>query len=159
MIWIGYPVFRTLSFCTQVWVSSYTSRWSILTWFVSFPIIWNNSSASMWTDVICCVRQGSRIEQVLKIQAKFSCVYLKHDCLAQGKFDIFIGKVNNNSLCKWDVISTIVINGNSQPYQLGSYADVIIKELLNKATTNILSGMPRTQVLPLGMGGLGWVTG
>ena len=66
---------------------------------------------------------------------------------------------NNNSLCKWDVISTIFINGNSQPYQLGSYADVIIKELLNKATTNILSGMPRTQVLPLGMGGLGWVTG
>ena len=65
----------------------------------------------------------------------------------------------NNSSCKWDVISTIVINGNSQSYQLGSYADVIIKELLNKATTNILSGMPRTQELPLGMGGLGWVTG
>ena len=65
---------------------------------------------------------------------------------------------NDNSSCKWEVISTIVINGNSQSYQLGSYVDVIIKELLNKATTNVLSGMPRTQELPLGMGGLGWVT-
>ena len=63
----------------------------------------------------------------------------------------------NNSSCKWDVISTIVINGNSQSYQLDSYVDVI-KELLNKATTDILLGIPRTQELPLGMGGLGWVT-
>ena len=65
---------------------------------------------------------------------------------------------NDNSSCKREVISTIVINDNSQSYQLGSYVDVIIKELLNKATTNVLSGMPRTQELPFGMGGLGWVT-
>ena len=50
--------------------------------------------------------------------------------------------------------STIVINDNSQSYQLGSYFDVIIKELLNKATTDISSGMQRTQELPLKMGGL-----
>ena len=65
---------------------------------------------------------------------------------------------NNNSSCKWDFISIIVINDNSQSYQLGSYVDVIIKELLNKATTDIWSGMPRTQELPLRMGGLEWVT-
>ena len=63
----------------------------------------------------------------------------------------------NKSSCKWNAISTIVISGNSQSYQLGSYVDVI-KELRNNATTDILLGIPRTQELPLGMGGLGWVT-
>ena len=64
---------------------------------------------------------------------------------------------NNKNSCKWNAISTIVISGNSQSYQLGSYVDVI-KELRNNATTDILLGIPRTQELPLGMGGLGWVT-
>ena len=34
----------------------------------------------------------------------------------------------------------------------------VIKQLLNKTTKDILLGMIRTQELPLGMGGLGWVT-
>ena len=38
--------------------------------------------------------------------------------------------------------------------QLGSYLDVT-KKLLNKATTEILLGMLRTQELPFGVGGLG----
>ena len=37
--------------------------------------------------------------------------------------------------------------------QLGSYLDVT-KKLLNKATTEILLGMLRTQELPFGVGGL-----
>ena len=44
-----------------------------------------------------------------------------------------------------------------QSDQLGNYVNVI-KQLLNKTTKDILLGMIRTQELPLGMGGLGWVT-
>ena len=44
-----------------------------------------------------------------------------------------------------------------QSVQLGNYVNVI-KQLLNKAITDILLGILRTQELPFGMGGLGWVT-
>ena len=44
-----------------------------------------------------------------------------------------------------------------QSDQLGNYVNVI-KQLLNKAITDTLLGILRTQELPFGMGGLGWVT-
>ena len=44
-----------------------------------------------------------------------------------------------------------------QSDQLGNYVNVI-EQQLNKAITDILLSMIRTQELPFGMGGLGWVT-
>ena len=44
-----------------------------------------------------------------------------------------------------------------QSVQLGNYVNVI-KQLLNKAITDILLGILRTQGLPFGISGLGWVT-
>ena len=45
----------------------------------------------------------------------------------------------------------------SQSDQLGYYVNVI-KQLLNKVIGDISLGMLRTQELPVGMGGLEWVT-
>ena len=45
----------------------------------------------------------------------------------------------------------------SQSDQLGNYVNVI-KQLLNKASRDILLRMLRTQELPFEMGGLEWVT-
>ena len=78
---------------TKVWVRSHPSHGSILTWFLLFLFIRNTSHASAWTDVNCCVQQGSRVKRVLEVQRKLCCVYLKHYCLVQGKCYIFIGKV------------------------------------------------------------------
>ena len=44
-----------------------------------------------------------------------------------------------------------------QSDQLGNYVNVM-KHLPSKPITDILLGMLRTQELPFGIGGLGWVT-
>ena len=78
---------------TKVWVRSHPSHGSILTWFLLSLFIRNTSCASAWTDVNCCIKQGSRVERVLEVQRKLCCVSLKRYCLAQGKCYILIEKV------------------------------------------------------------------
>ena len=102
----GIRSFRTQSFRTQVSIRSYPSLSRFVPKFDSIRtqatdrflpdfnssyFIRNTSRASAWTDVNCCVRQGSRVKRVLEVQRKL-CIF-ETLLLSQGKCHIFIGKV------------------------------------------------------------------